>query len=958
MQLKNVFSFIIILASYLSLQGQDVYKLSIKYPVHNLIDQLLIIEESKEINTALEVLKKPKEEFKKRDQFPRFLDPEKKYWGRLLIQTHDNLNNWTLNFEDKWIGTPAWTKSNGKVDVYAYVADSLIFHKITGVQYPKSERELSPHWILNQVPLNQIPVDTIVSLVIKIESSEFGYPPYFNLSARSPEHAFYHQIFQYNNSFNIFMFGITFIIFLYHLLQYLYLREKVILWFTMWIFFVMVTQAMSIGLIIGLFAKYRFIFWLLFANGVFYSFWFFGRSFINSKKNYPKLDRLIIGMALFIIIEIALTAIYVLFFEGKIYYGIVGIHYEILLFYSICGLILSVYLSLKKDVFARYFGVGSIIGSSFLIIGALWSLGLLKPAFNLDPYGTGMFLQIVIYSFGIAYRKQVLDKKLQKEILEAQETHAEMKRVKDLEEIKSRFFANISHEFKTPLTLIKGPLKRASKNINEANDSIILNKKSFDVINNNADRLQKLVEQLLELSKIESGAINLDLKQGDLIKFLRSIVESFEGMAERKNISFRCSFPEEYDRAVYDEDKLEKIVTNLLSNAFKFTPLNGHVTVLINHNMRFLTIEIADSGKGIDESEIKQIFDRFYRGESNEEKGTGIGLSLTKEMVDLHGGKINVSSTKNIGTTFKIALPMTIKDLPSINNHLYSKNNINQPSISDTALPVEDVEEIPMKEEILDTPVVLIVEDNKDLVDFIEEILRSQYVILTAENGLIGERIALEKIPDLIISDVMMPIKNGYEMCKTLKTDEKTNHIPIIMLTAKGDHEHKMEGLLQGANAYLTKPFDDEELIVTIKNLIKSRDNIWKHFKSMDMFLVNELDINTLEDKFLQDIFRIIKENMDNEDLRVDDIASQVGFSRSQLHRKLKALLDKSANQLVVEIRMNEAYRLLQNKVDTVSQVAYSVGYSNLSYFTKSFKQKFGVLPSMVEEKQTNPPNH
>ena len=253
------------------------------------------------------------------------------------------------------------------------------------------------------------------------------------------------------------------------------------------------------------------------------------------------------------------------------------------------------------------------------------------------------------------------------------------------------------------------------------------------------------------------------------------------------------------------------------------------------------------------------------------------------------------------------------------------------------------------KEEVHEKPVVLIVEDNKELIDFIEEILTEDYDILKAEDGEAGEAVALEKIPDIIISDVMMPRKNGYELCRDLNANEKTNHITVIMLTAKGEHEHKMEGLQQGANAYLTKPFDDEELTLTIKNLMESRDNLWQHFKSMDMFLINEMDINTLEDKFLQDVFQIIKDNMDNENFKVDDIAQQVGFSRSQLHRKLKALLDKSANQLIVEIRMNEAYRLLKNKADTVSQVAYSVGYSNLSYFTKRFKEKYGVLPSMVD---------
>ena len=950
MNSKKLISLLFIFFYCFNINGQDVYEISVKFPVHNLERHLLIYEENENENSPLDILKKPNYEFKKRDQFPRNLNPDKHYWGKISLQTQDSLLNWYLNFEDRWIGPPAWNKSNGKVDVYGFVNDNLIFHKKTGVNYSPQERDVKSSWVLNKVSLSELPVNTTVDFVIHIVGNDFGMPPYFNLTARSPDQRYYHKIYHFNDSFNIFMFGVTFIIFLYHLLQYLYLKDKVILWFTTWLFFVMITHAMAIGLIIGKISQYRLIFWLLFANGIFYTFWYFGRSFINSKTKFPKTDLAIIIFTSLVVLEIFAILIYIVFFNGKARFGMIGIHFEMMLFYTICSSIISIILCFKKDLFARYFGIGSVIGSLFLIIGNLWSLGIIGFPLNfMDPYATGMFLQIVIYSFGIAYRKQVLDKTFQKEILAAQETKAEIERIKDLDEIKTRFFANISHEFKTPLTLIKGPLKRAIKSMHSDEDSISLSKKSLDVITNNTERLQKLIDQLLELSKIESGAIYLQLKHGKLISFLRSKVELFEGMAERKNISLRCSYPEEFDQAVYDEDKLEKIVSNLLSNAIKFTPKGGSVTVAINHDNRFLTMEITDSGKGIDETEISKIFDRFYRGESNEATGTGIGLSLTKEMVDLHGGKINVSSTKKVGTKFKVVLPITIKDLPRTNNLAILEEDTMAEKESGIPMSESIHDENLTKEENHDKPVVLIVEDNRELIDFIEEILEGQYSILKAEDGQVGEEIALEKIPDVVISDVMMPKKNGYELCHALKSNDKTNHIPVIMLTAKGEQEHKMEGLQQGANAYLTKPFDDDELIITIKNLIESRDNLWQHFKSMDMFLVNEMDINTLEDKFLQEVFQIIKENMDNENFKVDDIAYKVGFSRSQLHRKLKALLDKSANQLIVEIRMNEAYRLLKSRANTVSQVAYSVGYSNLSYFTKRFKEKFGVLPSMVE---------
>jgi YesN/AraC family two-component response regulator len=242
----------------------------------------------------------------------------------------------------------------------------------------------------------------------------------------------------------------------------------------------------------------------------------------------------------------------------------------------------------------------------------------------------------------------------------------------------------------------------------------------------------------------------------------------------------------------------------------------------------------------------------------------------------------------------------------------------------------------------------LIIADNEDLRLFISEIIGHKYQVLTAEDGLKGERMAFEHIPDLIITDVMMPQKDGYQLCHSVKNNPKTSHIPIIMLTAKAGHGSKLEGLMQGADSYLTKPFDEEELLIKIKNLIDARERLWEHFKSLDMFLTDELEVKSIEDHFLQDLFQTIKENLGNDQFGVDDLVRKVGFSRSQLHRKLKALLGKSANQIIIEVRLNEAYRMLKQNSGSVSEIAYSVGYSNLSYFTKSFKNKFGVLPSRV----------
>lgn len=928
--------------------GQGIYELDPTYPVHRLQDQLLVIADQEQTLKPESLLRDTSLVFTPGDNLPRLLEVGMLYWGKLRMIAKDTLSGWSLHLEDRMIGLPAWTKSNGKVDVFAYSGDELIFHKRTGVEYPRRERDSDANWVLNQVALDQLPVDTPLTIILKVQGNSIGYPAYFNLSARSPEAAHYHQIYQFDNSFNIFLFGVTFIIFLYHLLQFVYLRQRVFFWFSLWLLFCMLTMAMSVGLVIGDFTTLRYPVWLLLANSVYYAFWFFGREFIGSKQKFPRLDKFIQGLAFFVVVEVLINVGYVIIAQPQTYFTGVGIHYQLLNIYTVISLVLAIILTLKKDPFARYFGVGALIGSAALIIGTLWALRILRPP--MDPFAACMFLQIVIYSFGIAYRQQVLTQQAQNEKLQAQQTQAEMQRMKDLDEIKTRFFANISHEFRTPLTLIAGPLQQAETRSGRSEDpqAINLDKKSYDIIKKNTQRLHRLVDQLLELSKIESGHVHLALKQGGLMQFIRSILYSFESMADRQNISLNISCSEDNPMAFYDKDKLEKILTNVLSNAFKYTPDGGMVTVVVDLGTNYLSVEVSDTGKGIDKEEVRHIFERFYRVEGSEKKGSGIGLALTKELIDLHHGNISVESLKGTGTTFKIRLPVTLEGLPDAIAAGEQWDRATTPEmIPDASKGVYPTAES-MPQDARELPVVLLVEDNADLRHFISDILRPYYHVFSAEDGGQGERMAFEHIPDIVITDVMMPEKDGYQLCHSLKHNPKTSHIPIIMLTAKAGQENKLEGLTQGADSYLTKPFDDRELLIRMRNLLEAREKLWEHFKGLDMLLSDDLEVTSIDDRFLQDVFATIKENLDNEQFGVEDMVRALGFSRSQLHRKLKAITGKSANQLIVEVRLNEAHRMLKQKVGSVSEVAYSVGYSSLSYFTRSFKNKFGSLPSKV----------
>lgn len=947
-------TFVLLLFSLPCLYGwsQPIYDIKTEYPVHDLAGKYGIVADSNDTFTPKQVLSDSSLVFVKRSSFSRFLNPRTTYWAKLILQISDSLTDWTLHLEDKKFGLPAWGLGNGKVDVYAYSDNRLVFHRRSGVEYSAQEKDFPDKWFLNRVNIGGLPLNEPISLIIRVEGNSLGYPPFLNLSLRDPDHQHYHPLFEFNTSFNIFMFGVTFIIFVYHLLQFLYLKQRIFFWFSVWLLFCMLTQAMTVGLILGSIASYRFPLWMIIANGILYSFWFFGRSFINSKQKFPILDKFILMLATAVCLQIAGTVFYVIFFDIKPVMIKVGIHYKMIIVYALISLVISIILSLKKDPFARYFGFGAIIISLAFIVGGLWIEGIIVPP--VDPFAWGMFLQIIIYSFGIAYRQQRLTQLAYEEKLTAERSVAEMQRIQEIDAVKSRFFANISHEFRTPLTLISGPLSEAekkSKTEDSEKDEVSLSQKEYNTIKKNAFRLQTLVDQLLDLSKIEHGKVSLTLMQGGMIKFLRSTVYSFESIAEQKSIRLTAHFPSEIDNAYFDQDKLEKIITNVLSNAFKYTPEGGIVTVKVSNNDSHLILEVSDTGAGIEKEDITRIFERFYRAEGSEIRGSGIGLALTKELVDLHQGQIEVRSTKGVGTCFKINLPTTLQHLPksiSVNvtddypERILGKANTR--TVTETAKGIKPIASTNNKE----TSLVLIVEDNEDLSEYIGSILKPHYRLIMANNGLQGERMAFEHIPDIIITDVMMPKKDGYELCHSLKRNTKTSHIPIVMLTAKAGQTNKMEGFTQGADAYLIKPFDADELLLRVRNLVEARKRIWEHFQGMDMLLVNDLDVSSIEDQFLQKVMAEIKENLDNEQFAVDDITRAVGFSRSQLHRKLKALTDKSAQQLIAETRLNEARRLLENNAGTVSEIAYSVGYTNMSYFTKTFKEKFGQLPSKV----------
>ncbi len=513
-----------------------------------------------------------------------------------------------------------------------------------------------------------------------------------------------------------------------------------------------------------------------------------------------------------------------------------------------------------------------------------------------------------------------------------------------LDEAKSRFFANISHEFRTPLTLIQGLIDKQLLNPEQSPDA-----QDVAIMKRNVNRLQQLINQLLDLSKLESGEIRLNLHQGDLLMFIQKMVSLFESTALDKAIKLELKQNEIGSIvAPFDEDKLYKVLTNLLSNAIKFTPEKG--TVLVNISIETeanqLKINVSNTGSGIPDEKLPYIFDRFYQVESGSTRryeGTGIGLALVKELIELHQGRIEVTSEDSL-TTFSLWL--------ALDSSVYQTSDFeNAPvetAVEDIAVPRPRLNNKTVENGAPDDSklVILVAEDNPDLQYFIKDILSDQYHVIQALDGERGLQLARKEIPDLIISDVMMPRMDGFEMSEQIKKDPLTDHIPIIMLTAKASKENKLEGLELGADDYLTKPFDKEELLVRIANLISTRRKLQEKFGNQINLKPDQVKVDSQQVRFLNQVKEVIEENISNDQFSVDDLSDSVGMSRSQLHRKLKALTDQSTTHYIRNYRLHRAADLLKQNHGTVSEIAYSVGFNSQTYFSSSFKELFGHAPS------------
>ncbi|GAA4270383.1 ATP-binding protein [Hyunsoonleella aestuarii] len=528
---------------------------------------------------------------------------------------------------------------------------------------------------------------------------------------------------------------------------------------------------------------------------------------------------------------------------------------------------------------------------------------------------------------------------------------SERKRLQEINQLKNALFTNITHEFRTPLTVIKGITSTIKSNIkNNQHDDL---KNSLEIIDRNSDGLLHLINEMLDLAKIESGNMELNSVQTDIIPFTKYLTQSFQSLAEEKGIKFSIHCDLEHIKMDIDVNKFMAIITNLLSNAIKFTSENGEVKVNIKkveiHKTNFVEIKVIDTGLGISKEEQLHIFDKFYQVDNSSsklQKGTGIGLALVKDFVELMNGTIDVESRLGKSSVFCITIPITNNANSADGSELASKTTFFQANTEQ--LVSENNQSINNSDSSL--PLVLIVEDNIDVAHYIKTCLTEKYGILHAPNGAIGIDMALEKIPDIIICDVMMPIKDGFEVCERLKSNELTDHIPIIMLTAKATFEDRLTGLAHGADAYLTKPFEKEELLTRIDQLTLLRKKMLSKFEKVGIESLLNKNIKNSETKFLDKIITVIHNNIVQTDFGPVELAKKSHFSESQLYRKLKATSGKSTSMFIRSIRLQKGKKLIQTTNKTISEVAYEVGFNDPSYFSRVFKEEFGSAPSAISK--------
>lgn len=590
--------------------------------------------------------------------------------------------------------------------------------------------------------------------------------------------------------------------------------------------------------------------------------------------------------------------------------------------------------------------------------------------------GLGLFLFVCLAAAALIFRGYMIKVRLNEKLaktngelkrlnVELGEKNEELKRLNEevLELTHSRlvFFTNISHELRTPLTLIADPVEMLLEDTGIKGKS----RELLKMVQRNALALQQLVSNILDFRKIQNGKMELKLYRFDIVKTLTTWVGDFQLTAERKQIRLHLDVDDlkGSHEMIADQEKISRIVFNLLSNALKYTPAGGEIFVSLKDEGANLRLDVKDTGKGISQDEADKIFERFFQAKGAA-SGTGIGLALVKSFVELHHGEARVESEPGKGSDFIVVIPRKQEgDSQVIHNDADIVDNSVKASASDSKNVVDEsvlqyiddgdrsrgkVQQL--VSENTNRPTVLVIDDNTDIRQYERTLLQDEYIVLEAADGKEGLSVAIKEVPDLVICDVMMPVMDGLEFTKQLKTNTATSHIPVIMLTAKNLEEHRAEGYEHGADSYITKPFHSKVLLARIENLLRQRQllkNLYQGTKEAEKE-ISEAHLEDRDKQFLKQLQAIIQKNLSDSEFGVEDMGQQIGLSRVQLYRKVKAMTGSSVVDLLRKARLAKARRLLETRSMSVSEVAYEVGFSAPSYFTKCFKDEYGMLPGDV----------
>ena len=868
------------------------------------------------------------------------------FWVRIRLKNDlQTASDWRLKLYDEWCEN---------VDVYSRddTANGTWFHQRAGNLCPISE--LDQHGDLlytarkmpNEISLSLSPgVGKQLFIRYKCQNR-----PYLKIQPRLKPlvlAAVEGAAYNYRMFLTVALISALWVLAMYHLFFFFMVHDNAYLYYALY--------GLSAPIAVTLMDDYNiFYYHILFKNHPIIQPWVFNslgiiavacyilftRSFLRTRVRFPRLDK-----AILLLLSLALGSGVI----GNINFHLTqrqylpGMPFEalIVMITVVFGFLLwSIWKEKKKTDIFYLLGVGIILITvvpKYLFF--LFHEPYEKMAMDWLYPGiiqAGLVMELLFFAIGLGYRTR--------------QVQLEKQRYAELDEMKSRFFANISHEFRTPLTLILGPVKQIKEYNNDPKTLSLLGG-----METNANRLLKLINQILDLAKLEAKKMKLHASERNFIPHLKGIVHSYESLAKQKGTELSLSSSTDKLLLYYDSEKMESVLYNLISNALKFTPKGGRVSIELIENRSTIELYIRDTGVGIAADRLDKIFDRFFQDESSGETrfdGSGIGLAIVKELVHLHHGKISVDSEPGAGTIFLLELPLGKGHLePREIVKRWSSNELS--SVPDIDI-VDKIQTSKTPESTIpeDAPQILLIEDNYDVRAYIRQYLDRDFHVMEAEDGIEGIKKARTHNPDIIISDVMMPKKNGYEVCHILKSDIRTSHIPIILLTAKAAQEEKLEGLETGADDYLVKPFESRELVIRIQNLIRLRQKLRERFASAISLKPSEVVTNSLDQIFLDKAMKTVEMNIQNDKFNIDMLAKELNMSKPNLNRKLRALLHQSTNQFIQSIRLQRAAQLLGENAGTVSEIAFQTGFSGTAYFVKCFKETYGTTPGQFVKQE------